>query len=227
MLPRILEPEVMDTAREASDYDRMDHSVVNTAFVDQWLESWRAHAPGRRLVGCQILDVGTGTAQIPIELARREMGCRIIAVDLATEMLKLAVRNIDREGVSDTVSVELVDAKSMPWPDHHFDAVVSNSIIHHIPAPGVVLDEMLRVLKPGGMLFARDLVRPDDAEQVESLVDEYAGEESDHAKQLFRQSFHAALTLEEMRHLVSERGGTAESVQMSSDRHWTVCCPKP
>ena len=47
---------------------------------------------------------------------------------------------------------------------------------------------MLRVLKPDGLLFVRDLLRPDDAATVDQLVEEYAGDESDHARQLFHQS---------------------------------------
>ncbi len=63
MLPRVLEPEVMDSPEEARDYDAMDHAEVNRVFVADFLRFW----PGSGFV----LDVGTGTAQIPIELCRQ------------------------------------------------------------------------------------------------------------------------------------------------------------
>ena len=59
-LERVLEPEVMDTVEEAQDYDSMDHSLVNEIFVQDLL----ATGP----IEGEVLDVGTGTAQIPIEL---------------------------------------------------------------------------------------------------------------------------------------------------------------
>ena len=61
-LPRTLEPEVMDTEEEARDYDAMDHRDVNTRFCDDLLELLDGKPPRRAL------DVGTGTALIPIEL---------------------------------------------------------------------------------------------------------------------------------------------------------------
>ena len=225
MLPRTLEPEVMDSVEEASDYDRMDHSGVNRAFVDEFLVAWNQ---GRdSLVDAHLIDVGTGTAQIPVELARRDTGCRVVAVDLADEMLKLARRNISEARVGQVVEVERADAKSLPHADGQFDGVISNSIIHHVAEPAVVFREMLRVLKPGGMLFVRDLMRPDDAATVDRLVGTYAGTESPHAQKLFHQSLHAALTLSETQQMVVGCGGDPGWVHASSDRHWTICghCP--
>lgn len=63
MLARTLEPEVMDTPEEALAYDSMDHADVNRVFVDDFL----AADPEAG----EILDLGTGTALIPIELCRR------------------------------------------------------------------------------------------------------------------------------------------------------------
>jgi hypothetical protein len=60
LLSRILEPEVMDTTEEARDYDSMDHSAVNRLFVEDFFRVFpRFQNP--------VLDVGTGTAQIPIQ----------------------------------------------------------------------------------------------------------------------------------------------------------------
>src|SRR4051812_38134791 len=70
MLQRILEPEVMDSPQEALEYDTMDHSAVNRVFVDDLLAA--RPAPG------DVLDLGTGTALIPIELCKRETTCRIM-----------------------------------------------------------------------------------------------------------------------------------------------------
>jgi len=234
MLPRTLEPEVMDTAEEAADYDSMDHATVNRAFVDEFLREWSvpcdAHPCGvaaerevtDRGGSIQVLDVGTGTALIPIELARRDFACHITAIDLAEEMLKLARRNVTAAGVEQVIVPELVDAKGLPYPDGAFDAVISNSIVHHIPEPLRTLAEMQRVLRPGGVLFVRDLLRPETDSEVEQLVTMYAGNESPRQQQLFRQSLHAALTVAEIRTLLGQLGLPAAWVCQTSDRHWTI-----
>jgi SAM-dependent methyltransferase len=235
MLRRTLEPEVMDTAEEAADYDAMDHSTVNRLFVDDFLAVLEGAHDSARPVGDaakrntmpKFLDVGTGTALIPIELARRGLPCRITAIDLAGEMLALARKNVDRAGLADVISLEQVDAKGLHYPDAAFDAVISNSIVHHIPAPLGTLAEMCRVLRPGGLLFVRDLLRPETENFVERLVRTYVGGENPRQQQLFRQSLHAALTVEEVAALLANLGLPADWVRQSSDRHWTIAGRRP
>src|SRR5688500_5172174 len=98
MLARTLEPEGMDTAEEAREYDAMDHSAVNEVFVDDFLMAVKSLGLGARLGETerplQVLDCGTGTALIPIVLARRAASVRVTAVDLSEEMLKVAQENV-------------------------------------------------------------------------------------------------------------------------------------
>jgi len=226
MLPRTLEPEVMDTAAEAADYDSMDHSSVNRLFVDDLLSAANAAEFGDRLTSrnnrLRALDVGTGTAQIPIEFCQRSVSVDLVAIDLAVEMLLLAEQNIRDAGLHGSIQLEHVDAKELPFDDGEFDWVISNSIVHHIPDPIDSLREMKRILKPGGLLFVRDLLRPDSLKQVEGLVQAYAGNDNEEQRQLFRQSLHAALSPAEMVELMQSLGWPANTVEQTSDRHWTV-----
>ena len=156
MLQRILEPEVMDSAEEATDYDSMDHSYVNRLFVSDLLplrDDFRT-----------LLDVGAGTAQIPIELCQRQAYVHVVAIDLAQHMLRVGQQNLEQTGLSERIHLQCCDAKRMPFADHSFDAVMSNSIVHHIPEPFAVFAQMARVVKPAACMFVRDLLRPvDDA----------------------------------------------------------------
>jgi ubiquinone/menaquinone biosynthesis C-methylase UbiE len=213
MLKRVLEPEVMDSAAEASDYDAMDHSHVNQLFVADLLQL--------RSDFQTVLDVGTGTAQIPIALCGKHPTVRVVAIDMAQHMLRVGQSNIERAGLTDRVRPQLCDAKRMPFAAGTFDAVMSNSIVHHIPEPMAVLREIARVVKPGGILFVRDLLRPSDETTLRGLVKMYAGDANAHQQQMFADSLHAALTLDEVRALVTELGCPAASVQQTSDRHWT------
>ena len=219
MLERVLEPEVMDTEDEADEYDRMDHRQVNQLFVSDFLAVHQS--------GWKILDVGTGTAQIPIELCQREKRAIVIAIDAAEHMLRYAAENVAGAGLVGRVHLELVDAKRLPYDDRSFPAVISNSIVHHIPDPRQVLGEMVRLLAPGGTLFIRDLLRPVDDATVRHLVQTYAGDATDKQRALFDASLRAALSLDELCQMIESIQVPADGVRQTSDRHWTWIHKRP
>ena len=223
-LLRVLEPEVMDSEQEAADYDAIDNQEVNDRFCADLL----AVAPMPR----RALDVGTGTALVPIALCRRSPFVQVVAIDMAQAMLSAAQVNIERAGLAARISLCRRDAKSTGYAAGSFDVVLCNSIIHHIPEPLAALAEMLRLVEPGGVLFVRDLVRPASAAELQALVDLYAPVAEDGAaaqkamqrrqRDLFAASLHAALTLQEVRDLAGLLGAASVAVNMTSDRHWTL-----
>ncbi len=226
-LPRTLEPEVMDSEQEAIDYDAMDHADVNARFCEDFLAT---HPRPRR-----VLDLGTGTALIPIDLCRRTSEVSVLGIDLASHMLARAVRNVGLARLDGRVRVVRADAKSTGLGSGSFDAVISNSIVHHIPDPGDVFREMWRLVSAGGALFVRDLARPESAAAAARLADLYApiatmsdaGGMSSRQRALFIASLHAALTASEVRSLVEPLGIPASAVGMTSDRHWTLAHVRP
>jgi ubiquinone/menaquinone biosynthesis C-methylase UbiE len=226
MLTRTLEPEVMESPEEAREYDAMDHSAVNEAFIDDFLAAVREHGLAPRLSDgvhpLKVLDAGTGTALIPIVLGRRPVFSHTTAVDLSEEMLKVARQNVDGSGLQFRIALRQADCKALPFDAASFDAVISNSIVHHLPEPAAALAEMARVLRPSGLLFVRDLLRPASEDRVEELVATYAGRETDRQRQLFCDSLHAALTLDEVRQMLPGLALPPEAVSQTSDRHWTI-----
>lgn len=228
MLPRILEPEVMDTAHDAREYDSMDHAAVNTLFATDLLDALTDPSITR-----SILDLGAGTAQIPIELARRSPHLRITAIDAAESMLALAQQNITTAGLTHRIALVHADAKRLVatrsgarFETGSYDAVISNSILHHIPDPREVVAEAIRVTASGGLLFHRDLCRPGDEAELDRIVNTYAADATPYQRKLFTDSLHAALTLDEIQQLVAEFGFAVETVRMTSDRHWTWSATK-
>jgi ubiquinone/menaquinone biosynthesis C-methylase UbiE len=226
MLPRVREPEVMDSEEEARDYDAMDHSTVNRVFAADFLTAWTAALHRGDFTG-RVLDVGTGTAQIPIEVCRQNRSACLTAIDLAEHMLAVGRVNVRAAGLDDRIRLERVDAKVMPYADGSFAAVISNSIVHHIPEPVRVVAELVRVTAPGGLLFVRDLLRPADDAEVRRLVDLYAAGANEHQRQMFDDSLRAALTLDEVRALVKAHGFDSVTVQQTTDRHWTWSALNP
>jgi ubiquinone/menaquinone biosynthesis C-methylase UbiE len=224
MLERVLEPEVMNDLQEAIEYHDMDFTEVNRAFVQDLLAF---AAQEDRSLGRDILDLGTGTARIPVELCLQAPSLRVMAADASSEMLELARYHIEINHMLDRIQLHRTDAKKLVFGPNFFDAVISNSLVHHLPQSEAFFAEALRVLRPGGLLFVRDLFRPSSQEQVESLVAQHAGSESPRSQQLFRQSLQAALTTEELAKILAALGVDASYIQMTSDRHWTLAYRKP
>ncbi|MEG4446958.1 methyltransferase domain-containing protein [Microcoleus sp. AT9_B5] len=213
-MQRVLEPEVMDSLEEAIEYDSMDFTEVNAAFA----QSAAALGP----VFGNVLDAGTGTARIPIALCELRPEWKLTCIDLSANMLKVGAENVEKAGARSQISLELIDAKAMPYPDNYFDMVISNSIIHHLPDPLPFLQEVKRVLKPQGAILLRDLLRPEKAEIRDNLVNLYAGDCNAHQKQLFSDSLQAAFTLDEVEEMMQNAGLDKLRIYESSDRHWTA-----
>ncbi|MDH3719080.1 MAG: class I SAM-dependent methyltransferase [Planctomycetota bacterium] len=216
MLSRVLEPEVMDSAQEAAAYDAMDHGEVNRSFV----ADLRGFSGDDSLKG-PILDIGTGTGRIPIELCSQLSGCTVLGIDLSGSMIELGGENILKAGLQDRIELALVDAKRLPYEDGQFAVTISNSIVHHVADPTEVMAEAVRVTATGGILFFRDLLRPPDDAAVRRLVRTYAADQDETQRTLFDNSLRASLTLHEVRDIVARLGYEQTSVQTTSDRHWT------
>jgi ubiquinone/menaquinone biosynthesis C-methylase UbiE len=213
-MQRVTEPEVMDSQEEAIAYDAMDFTEVNTAFAQRAIE----------LVSLSglMLDAGTGTARIPILICQERPQWQIIGIDLADSMLQVGRKNVEQAGLQQQITLASVDAKQLPYPDAYFDMVISNSLIHHLPDPLPFLKELKRVLKPNGGILIRDLIRPMNEDIMNDLVDSIGTEYDEHQKMLFRDSLHAAFTLDEVNQLVLDAGLEGAKLYQSSDRHWTL-----
>ena len=221
MIDRQLEAEAMDTVAEAREYDVMDHTAVNVRFVADLLDVVRRLGP-LNLDERFVIDVGTGTARIPIELCRAVPSVRVVAIDLANEMLRVARRNVLSAGLTSRVSLQRARATALPFRDASAPVVVSNSLIHHLPRPAGAFAEVARIVTPGGVVFVRDLFRPTSPASVDRLVDTYAAGATPHQRQLLADSLRAALTVDEVREAIRGLPFAQVSLAETSDRHWTL-----
>ncbi|BAT51145.1 UbiE/COQ5 methyltransferase [Nostoc sp. NIES-3756] len=214
-MERQLEPEVMDSWEEASEYDAMDFTEVNNAFAE---EAVTFGPPTQGLV----LDVGTGPGRIPVLICQKRPQWQLVAIDMAENMLQIAAQHVQQAGLQERLRLELADAKHLPYEDGIFDLVISNSLVHHLPDPLPFFSEIKRVCKPHGGIFIRDLFRPEDEATMNALVSTIGDEYDDYQRKLFRDSLHAALTLEEVNNLIITAGLVGVQIYQSSDRHWTA-----
>ncbi len=111
-------------------------------------------APGRRAAvaaaqrrGGLILDVGVGTG---LELPMFDPTVSVIGVDLSEPMLRRAQSRVTQEKLLQVAGLSVMDATRLAFPTAHFDAVVAPYVLTVVPDPAATLDELARVVKPGG-----------------------------------------------------------------------------
>jgi SAM-dependent methyltransferase len=99
--------------------------------------------------GQAVLDIGTGTGVVAI--TARRLGAKVTALDLTPALLTQAKENAAVSS-HDDIEWHEGDAEALPFPDESFDVVLSQFGHMFAPRPEVAVSEMLRVLKPGGVI---------------------------------------------------------------------------
>jgi len=150
---------------KSSDYMKESNMANDdlTAFKNMQKQSWGLFAPLEAVTtmpaatlvnfsgiksGDNIFDVGCGTGVVAITAARR--GAKVSALDLSPELIERAHLNAQLAGLE--VDFKEGDVEALPYPDNAFDAVLSQYGHMFAPRPQVAIQEMLRVLKPGGII---------------------------------------------------------------------------
>lgn len=105
------------------------------------------------------LDVGTGPGYVAVEVARSRPGLGMVGLDLAGHMVEKAGRYAAWIGLDGRALWPQADGHRLPFADDSFDLVFSSFALHHWTEPVCVLDEMARVLKPGGRYYLADVCR--------------------------------------------------------------------
>ncbi len=140
----------------AARYDRVkEFSRQDEAwFLGQPLTRVLQHLPAPL-----VLDVATGTARLPLALFRQSaFGGRVIALDLSRRMLRHAAANTVAH--RDRLTLLWQSAARLPFPDDVFDAVTCVEALEFLPDARATLSEMVRVLRPGGVLLTSNRTGP-------------------------------------------------------------------
>lgn len=104
-------------------------------------------------------DLGCGAGLLVVKLAQAAPGLRVTGVDLSNALLSEAFRHAAEAGLAHRVDFRTGDAAATPFADHSLDLVVSTLALHHWSDPVAVLNEVARILKPGGSFLIFDLRR--------------------------------------------------------------------
>jgi ubiquinone/menaquinone biosynthesis C-methylase UbiE len=106
-----------------------------------------------------VVDVGCGFGATAIVLARAFPHSQVVGIDLSESLLHLAAGEAHDGDLGEWVTFEKADAQQIPFDDNSFDVVVNVQMLHIVEEPVAMLDEMMRVLGPAGMLLLADIRR--------------------------------------------------------------------
>src|SRR5690554_3628402 len=133
--------------QEAKHYDAWYQSKMG-GYVDE-AETGCALRLFRVKPGMKVLEIGCGTGNFSIKLAR--LGCKVTGVDISAEMLKEAKDKARSQGLD--IEFHLMDVYDLSFPDEYFDGVFSMATFEFIPDPPRAMAEIFRVVKKGGLIM--------------------------------------------------------------------------
>ena len=108
----------------------------------------------QQIPASSVLDLGCGNGNV-ICLLKKHVNARYYGLDLSEKMIEEAGKRLGGD-----VELTVGDAEKLPYEDNSFDVVICNASFHHYPSPEKAVNEIRRVLKPGGTLILGDPTAP-------------------------------------------------------------------
>lgn len=214
-MDRVLEPELMEDEAQVAAYAGADFAEENQGFVDRFREYFPDFSEGH------LFDLGCGPGDIPIRLARALPACRVTGIDASAPMIRLAERAVVEAGLSGRVTFRCERFQDIAGANQA-DAVLSNSLLHHVPNPLQFWNRLRQLVKPGSPVLVMDLLRPESPEAAQAIVDRYATDAPDVLRRDFYNSLLAAFTEDEITSQLARMNLTRLLIDVIDDRHWVV-----
>jgi ubiquinone/menaquinone biosynthesis C-methylase UbiE len=106
-----------------------------------------------------VLEIGPGPGYLGLEWLRKTERTRLKAIEISSDMIKMAERNAEEYRLDNRVDYVNSDAQTMPFDDNMFDGVFTNGSLHEWSQPLKIFNEIYRVLKSDGKYFLSDMRR--------------------------------------------------------------------
>jgi cyclopropane fatty-acyl-phospholipid synthase-like methyltransferase len=214
-MKRIPEPELMEGEEQSRAYAQADFEQPHSHFLHLLQEHIGTNFQG------YVLDLGCGSGDITIRVARAYPDCIIHGVDGSAAMLKYARRALASEPILHQRRVRFIQGiiPEKQLPCDRYDLIISNSLLHHLHLPE---DLWLTVKKYSGdntPIFVMDLLRPPSPAAASHLVETYALNEPEILKRDFYNSLCAAFEIAEIQGQLKQAKLDNLSVKQVSDRH--------
>ena len=216
-MKRVPEPELMEGREQARAYAHADFEEPHSRFLRLLQDTFPV-----REVGPWVVDLGCGSADISIRVAKGYPGCLVHGVDASQAMLDYGRQAIREAGLEDRVQLHSGYLPGVTLPRSDYDTIVSNSLLHHLPDPMILWREVHRLSRPGSGVFVMDLLRPDSRRRARELVRNYCGDEPEILRRDFYHSLLAAYRPDEVSDQLREADLEQLEVRVVSDRHMVV-----
>lgn len=154
-----------DENREMFDRIAKNYDVANRAISLGMDRIWRRKTiellkPFR---GGRYLDIGTGTGDLVFEIIDQSANVLVDGIDPSEQMLEIAKDKAARRKLGDSINFFAADALDLPMESETYDGIVSGFCFRNIERRQKALEEMMRVLKPGGSLIILEATYPENA----------------------------------------------------------------
>lgn len=214
-MDRIPEPELMDDPKQAEAYARADFEAENQGFIERFKEYFPEFSQGT------VLDLGCGPGDICIRFAKFYQACQVIGIDASAPMIRLGEQAVKEAGLSDRITLRCERYEEVAGA-RIADAVISNSLLHHLPNPLQFWQKIRQLVRPGAPVLVMDLLRPESPGAAQGIVDQYAANEPDILRRDFYNSLLAAFTEDEIGSQLARMNLTRLLIDVPDDRHWVV-----
>ena len=207
----------MDEPEQARAYAEADFAEPH----DRCIQCCR-DVLGDEAIKGRVLDLGCGPADITIRFARAYPDAVFDGVDGAEAMLAHGRRMVRDAGLDGRIYLHRVHLPAPVLPGSPYDAVVSNSLLHHLDDPMVIWETIKAHVKPGAPVYVMDLMRPVSREKAQWMIDEYAAGEPEVLRKDFFNSLLAAYEIDEVKEQLGAAGLGHLKVEAIGDRHLIV-----
>ncbi|ABO50713.1 demethylmenaquinone methyltransferase [Desulforamulus reducens MI-1] len=139
------------------------YDLMNTTLSFNRDKYWRRYAVKETNLrpGGMALDVACGTGMLSIELAKLAgTSGRVVGLDFCENMLAHAERNIEKTPYKNNIQLMQGNAMELPFEDNFFDCATIGFALRNVPNIEKCIDEMRRVVKPGGRVISLELAKP-------------------------------------------------------------------
>lgn len=212
---RILEPELMEGEAQSRAYAQADFEQPNSLFLHLL----------KQYIGIDfqdyILDLGCGSGELTIKIARVYPGSIIHGIDGSAAMLKYACQSLSLEPVTCQQRIQFIQGiiPEKQLPRDRYDLIISNSLLHHLHQPENLWLTIKKYSAKSIPILVMDLLRPATTDMASQLVETYAHNEPEILQRDFYNSLCAAFEISEIKTQLKQANLENFSVTQVSDRH--------
>jgi trans-aconitate 2-methyltransferase len=219
-LQRRCEPELMLDPAQVAAYADADFAAGDDAVVQRLAARWQPPVPAR------LIDLGCGPGNISFRLRELWPDREVVGVDGSATMLVVAGQRLLADGGSGLLT--FVEARlpfsraALDLLAPPFDAVVSNSLLHHLHDPRVFWRAVVQLAAPGSFIQMTDLRRPADEPSLQQLLRHHGACMPAVLRRDYGLSLRAAFTPGEIAGQLRDAGLTGLEVTCPDDQHLEV-----